>query len=403
MDLREKRLTEYNLSDEEFEEIIGLCLDKVEGNNDLDWQDIVDKYNLPINRDTLRKNMTGLFGSASVFNYYQNKNIKEIDNDEYLDKLDEKKRELERARIQYRDSRNAWQKQNYKDARINDTLDILEEKISNLGVIYYSPTTHEKKVSDRELVVTLADLHIGQTFDNLFGKYNSTIAEQRLNKYLDKIIEIIELYDIGKVHVVGLGDNVSGSIHKNIQVTNRENAIEQIKICSELITGFCYELTKLCDVMFYNVAGNHSRLEKKEDADHYERTDDLIGWIVCNSLKHIENFHDMNHRRYDIGIVDVIVCSKYSIIGVHGDFDNMNKTGISNLCMFLQFSPYMIVKGHMHSPAYMEYNNVKCVQAGSMAGTGDQYTLEKRLTGKPSQTAMLFNQDGLECIYNIEL
>lgn len=40
-----------------------------------------------------------------------------------LDEIDEKKRELERLKIQFRDERNAWQKQNYIDARVEQKLD----------------------------------------------------------------------------------------------------------------------------------------------------------------------------------------------------------------------------------------------------------------------------------------
>ena len=320
-----------------------------------------------------------------------------------MKKLEEKKRELERLKVQYRDERNAWQKQNYADSRLEETLSILEDELKTLGNTNFAIFPTPVLDSENEMIVCLSDLHIGQTFHSMFGKYNSDIAADRLTKYLSKIVEVGKRHDVHKVHVLGLGDLISGSIHRTIAITNKENVIEQIKLATEYISSFCYELTKVFEVVqFYNVVGNHSRIDKKEDALHDERLDDIIGWAVSLSLSHIENFHYMKHRMLDNGIADLSVCGKF-YIAVHGDMDSNSNQGISNLVMALGFMPEAIIKGHMHSPAYREFNGVKMIQSGSLAGSGDDHTLEKRLTGKPSQTLLVCNDGGIECIYNVEL
>ncbi len=43
------------------------------------------------------------------------------------------------------------------------------------------------------------------------------------------------------------------------------------------------------------------------------------------------------------------------------------------------------------------------VQSGSMPGSGDDHTIELRLSGKPSQTVLVCNKDGIECNYTVEL
>ena len=195
---------------------------------------------------------------------------------------------------------------------------------------------------------------------------------------------------------------LSGNIHKTIQVTNRENVIDQIKIASELISSFCYELTKHFSVVFMSsVSGNHSRMDRKEEALHDERLDDIIAWGVELSLKHIDNFHVLN-RKIDNGITDMNIRGK-SYIAVHGDMDMFNKTGVSNLCMHLGFIPYAITYGHLHTCAVDETNGVKMIRGGSLAGSGDDYTIEKRLSGKPSQMVCVCNKKGVSCYYPIEL
>ena len=254
------------------------------------------------------------------------------------------------------------------------------------------------------MICVLSDLHIGQTFKSLWGEYNTDIAKERLNKYLDEILVIQKVHSSEKCFVLLQGDVISGNIHRTIQISNKENVIEQIKIAIELISSFCYELTKyFSQVYLYNVAGNHSRLvENKDIAVHNERFDDFIGWDVGRTLKHIENFHMVTHRNLDIGIADMNVRNK-TYIAVHGDFDAFNKQGVLNLCSMLGFFPYACLYGHLHTPSYDEVNGVKMVRSGSLSGSGDDYTIEKRLCGEPCQTVLVCDKKGIRCTYNVVL
>lgn len=326
-----------------------------------------------------------------------------VDSAAQLEEITLQKRELERAKIAFRDERNAWQRQNYADKRAEETLEILERELKVIGNANFE--VHETPIisSDKEMIVCLSDLHIGQTFASVFGEFNSSIAKERLNKYLNKVIDVAKLHNVKKVHVLSLGDQISGSIHKSIAITNKENVVDQIRLATEYISSFCYELTKYFEVVqFYNVSGNHTRVDRKDDALHNERLDDTIGWAVSLSLNHIENFHYMKHRNLDIGLVDMNVCGK-TYIGCHGDYDPMTKQGVSNLCMLLGFIPHGLFRGHMHYPAMNELNGVKVIQSGSLAGSGDDHTIECRLTGKPSQTLCVCDNRGIDAIYNVEL
>lgn len=319
-----------------------------------------------------------------------------------LEKMMAEKREIERKKIQFRDERNAWQKQNYIDARVEEKLDKLEKELTSLGKVNFEKHEEVNISSDNDMLVILSDLHIGQTFNSVFGKYNIDIAKNRLNELLNHIISIQKTHHSEKCYVSLQGDLISGNIHKSIQVTNRENVIEQIKIATELISSFCYELSKHFRVVFMtSVVGNHTRIDKKEDAIHDERLDDLISWAVELSLKHIGNFHVLK-RNIDTGIVDISIRNK-TYIGVHGDMDSYNKSGVQNLCLALGFVPYAILFGHLHTCSIDEANGVKMIRGGSLAGCGDQYTIEKRLTGKPSQMVCICNSDGVMAYYPVEL
>ncbi len=89
-----KALSDYGLSEEQYEQLIKDCEDKLNGMNDYDWSDLVKKYNLNVSNDFLRKSFTGLIGGANIKQYYQNKrnDSKSCLDKDYITELDEKER-----------------------------------------------------------------------------------------------------------------------------------------------------------------------------------------------------------------------------------------------------------------------------------------------------------------------
>lgn len=322
---------------------------------------------------------------------------------EQSDIINNKIRDLEVAKIQLRDERTAWNKQNYIAARVEQKLDYLEEVFEGFSKYHFPKITNTRtELSDNDALVLLSDFHIGQCFDSSFGTYDPEIAWLRLNKLYFEIIDIKKRHNCENCYISLLGDLISGNIHKNIQVTNRENVIEQIKTAVELISSFCYQLAgEFKNVYFTDVTGNHSRIDKKEDAIHDERLDSLVSWMVEKLMKDVDNFEVVNDK-LDTGISVLDIRGK-NYVSVHGDYDSYSKGGVLNLASAIGFIPYAVLFGHNHTCAFSEVNNIKMIRGGSLSGSGDQHTIEKRLTGKPSQMVCVCDENGVECCYPIEL
>lgn len=352
------------------------------------------------NESEVRKRMYGMKRMIELHDKYENNSTPNND----VIEIQLAKRELEAAKVQFRDERAAWNRQNTIDARVNQKLDYLETVLKESGERMYIPSSVEVCVgnSDNDLLVILSDLHIGAAFSSEWGEYNSDIATRRLNQYIREIVKIADRHNSENCFVSIQGDLISGNIHKSIQVTNRESVIDQIKIAANLITDFCFELSNYFKkVTITNVSGNHSRIDKKEDALHSERLDDLIGWIVKNSLSHINKI-TFKENNLDIGIASIDIRGK-EYIAVHGDYDSYSSSGVSNLCMMIHRIPYAILYGHLHHCSVDEVNGVKMVRGGSLAGSGDTFTIEKRLSGKPSQMVCVCSSAGIEAYYPVEL
>lgn len=325
------------------------------------------------------------------------------ENDVFISELDEAKRELEKEKVKLRDERNAWKKQNRDQARIEedisklgDMLSVMSDSISDVIGICDSKSDE----SGTDMIVVLSDLHIGQTFSNYFGEYNSDIAKERLDRYLREACDIGKKNNIDNVYIMCVGDLISGNIHKTVQVTNRENLIEQIKLASEYVSRFCMGLChEFSSVSFVNVSGNHSRIDNYKDAMHDERLDDLIGFIVKNIMSGFDNFKYIENN-IDGGIASVRIRGK-DYVAVHGDYDKFSESGVSRLSMMLGFVPYSIIYGHLHHNEFSSCSNVKLIRGGSLASTGDQFTLEKRIKGEPSQMICLVDMNGIKSLHPI--
>lgn len=315
-------------------------------------------------------------------------------------------REIKKEKIKLRDERTESNRGIRIEARVEDKLDYLEDIISKQGKIDYKPLKPEERKaiqikSDNDLVIMLSDLHIGQTFASAWGRYDLEVAKDRMQQYLHKIIEIKDRHNSENCFVTLQGDMISNSIHKSIAITNRENVIEQVIEASEMVTSFLAELSRYFNnVTVASVVGNHSRIDKKEDALKDERLDTIIEWYAKSKLEDFENIEFVD--AFDNTFTSFVVRDKVYFV-VHGDYDQMNQSGLAKLSMMAGFFPYCVLFGHKHFPATTEINGIKLVQSGSLPGSGDDHTIELRLSGRPSQTVLVCTDKGIECNYTVEL
>ena len=367
------------------------------------WQSITDV----VNREVLGDDEMSYRTESSWRKRYQAARafyvncFSKMGTEEHQRKMDAINRELARNTIKMRDQRRSWQKQNYEATRFDEIMDLLEEKMDHFGKLNFAPHPSPIVDGDKSMIICLSDLHIGQCFHSYFGEYNSEIAKQRLAKYLDECLTIARENHVSKAYCFLLGDNISNSLHKTIEVSNKENVIDQLKLSIEYITSFCYELTKHFEhVYLASASGNHTRLQPKDLAQHSERLDAFIAWDVCRFLQHIDNFHSLLHRSIDDGIGAVNIDGKNYLL-IHGDYDTPNKNGYLNLANIVGFFPDYVLCGHKHFCFYSQES--RFIQSGSLAGSGDDYTIEQRLAGSASQMVCVVDQTGVRSVYPVIL
>ena len=364
--------------------------------DDLSWQEISNRIDavlrpgVPPHAETVYRKEYG-----TLMRWYDMGAITVVDTPPPTQELENKLEELRRERVRLRDERTEENKQIRAIARVEQQLDHLEELVDKRERKQMLTPTFElvDPKKGRDMIVMLSDLHIGAAFDSAFGKYDPDTACSLLGLYLAQVLELGMKANVENVWLVLLGDLISGNIHKSIAVSNRESVMEQVVDAADAVTEFAgYLASDFPHVHVINVSGNHSRIEPKDVALKDERLDDLIGFIAKRALRDTENVSFC--QRQDTTLDWAWIRGKLYAF-VHGDFDDMSEKAVAKLSSMIGAAPYCICCGHCHSPLYKEPLGVRVIQGGCLPGSGDDYTVEKRLMGEPSQTALIVDETGI--------
>lgn len=397
----EKELKKYNLSTEDYENLLKDCSDKLNHINDLDWSEICQKYHLNFNGDTLRKAcQPPLFGSIFVSEYF---NWKSFDNnDVYINSIKEKIQELERAKVKARDERTELlrvireeaRKESYKD----QILRCIKEYVHS--PIEFSPTLKQMaSSSDNDLIISCTDIHAGIEIDNYFNQFNENVLKDRFEQYLQKIFDVQQTHHSENAYVI-LSELVSGIIHNELRIENNKNLIEQFLLVINCISDFLTALSyKFNSVSVFVAPGNHSRISpKKEDSLKGENIDHFAIPYLQAKLQNFKNIYLFeNDIEESVSIFEVrdnlIMCS-------HGDKDSP-KDVVQKFSLFFGAIPDIIYLGHRHKNGMTKIYNTTVIESGTMSGT-DNYALDSRLNTAPSQTISVINKNGLDCLYDVK-
>lgn len=366
---------------------------------DVDYSELSELvYGQPYSSDVARRM---LYGSRRTLELMDEERAAGGGSSAYSDEIDAKMIELRKERQKFYDMRNAFNRVIRERSRQEELNEILVSAVQsgNLPRLSYEPAYIEP--SDNDLLCSLNDIHYGIDIHNAWNTYNPEICRKMMCRYLDRIITIAERHGSENCYVFNNGDSISGKIHYTIQIANKENVIEQVKGVSELIAEFLAELSKHFNtVTFVSVAGNHSRLDTKDNSPLDERLDDLIDWYLSARLQNFENIIVGGSEKIDSTMYLLDIRGK-TYAGVHGDFDG-SATKIAALQTMAQRPLYAVLSGHLHHNKIDEVQGVKTIMAGSFMGM-DDFCIQKRIYGKPEQMVCVCDDSGVVCHYDIPL
>lgn len=318
----------------------------------------------------------------------------------YIEELKKERQELYKERQKLSDERTELNRLLRREARKESYLELVQRIISeNVEPIEFN-TTNIEIDSNNSLLIHCTDLHSGIEIDNFKNKFNENILKQRIEKYIQEIIKIQKRHNSKNAYVV-VGEILSGLIHNNLRLQNNLDLIEQFKFASELISNMLLTLSNYFEnVYMYTTMGNHSRISpKKEDALDGENFDILLPYYLKARLQNINNISiEDNTLMEDVAMFRI---HGKLIMSSHGHKDSPSNV-VQNFTLLCGKCPDIVLLGHRHTNGLDTVFNTKVIQSGCCSGV-DQYALDIRKATRPEQTVSVIDNNGLVCIYDIQL
>lgn len=404
----ENTLKEYNLTIDDYEQLLKDCSDKVSKISDTDWSEIANKYGIQWNGDSLRKaQQPPILGGAFVRDYYIWKNSNDLNNDNYLNELKNIKDEIFKEKKKLYDQRREYNKLLTHDARAEHLNSELVSVVNQMNVtLPLIPPEKWKTINTKkEALACWSDWHYGMITDNIWNKYDTDICVERVQTLVDYTIEYLTVNNIDMLSIVLLGDAAHGACHTSCRIQSEEDTCDQIMHVSEIMAEAINQISKYVNhITVYSCYGNHLRtVQNKEDSIDSDNMEKLIPWWLKQRLK--DNFKvDIVDSKYKEFVrIDIL---GYKICCVHGNYDRFKDFGVTvNTIFSKKFNETIdyTISGDKHHLEEFEQFDIESILIRSLCGT-DDYANEKRLYSKPGQTLIIFNNEyGRESTYHIPL
>lgn len=403
MDL-ETKLESLGLSMEDYENCLGDIFDKLNGDNDLDWEDIKIKYNIPYSRDTLKKANNTVFGGFAVLNYL-NKHKNRLADDTFLQKMHELRKEKNKIQTE----KLELNKNLREVARDELVVEHIEKAIAELP-----PIDIPKKIAvtkgDREYLLCFADAHFGIEFEikdlagNVINSYSPEIFKKRMADLIAQLVNTIKANNIRKLSVWELGDGIQGILRLNSQLMQlRYGVIESSILYAEYMANWLTMLSEYVVVDFQMVTdSNHNQLRlcgAPKNAFPDENMSKVISAFLKERLKNNPNItitENPTGMNYD-------VFAGSSVIGIHGEEKNLEQT-VNDLSRVYNTKIDYVIAGHKHHSSVTEVGmNAEAIHIRSIIGV-DPYSMTFNKVSNAGASLFVFETDkGKVCEYTYKL
>lgn len=315
----EKRINDYGMTPKQYEDSFEEITKKVLGKSDKDWTEIIDEYNIPLSRNTLRNACSNVYGSVFVKKYFdkksENESVKDkedINEDITLllhkykeqtdvnkdgsytsDKLikinDEDLKDPEFLLKAHGFDPNEWELISAKNSiwnqggksgiknlysskvNVKPRIGVTEDEIKTFYedlVRKYNPNTdfwlNIKPDGGILYEIPVMDLHYGKfASGNLTnGAYDYNEAERCFNTIVSEAIEDIKSRNVAKI-LMPIGndllhfDNVQGTTTRGTAQDTNMRHQEMFKGCVEMLIDGITALSEYAPVDIIYVPGNH--------------------------------------------------------------------------------------------------------------------------------------------------
>jgi hypothetical protein len=270
----------------------------------------------------------------------------------------------------------------------------------------YKPKAHKRTTHDEhEFVLLWSDLHAGEVVSeeetNSINSYDWKTMLNRHERLREGLLSYADNrpYPVRKLHILALGDMLSGDIHDELVETNEMPLAEAtVQLGLDGAEWLASLGEHFEEIEMTGVVGNHPRAKRKPQA---KRAFDNADWIAYHTMRLALRKHErISFQVPKASAWPVVVAKRWRLLALHGDgirstMPGVPWGGVMRRVNALQ-SQYSqagqpidcYCLGHFHSLNLVESNAGRIAMNGSVKGV-DEYSLRAFGGGRGPQQLLL--------------
>jgi predicted phosphodiesterase len=330
------------------------------------------------------------------------------------------------ATIKSKASAKEFKRQNDQLIEFNGKFnEILKESVKkkfSTKLKSYKTKTIKPKKTDKEAVLLISDWHYGEVVIpnalNFMNVYDVATADERIEQIFKMHSDYLIENQINKTTIVGLGDQISGSIHDELSQSNEIKDTEAVIRVGDIIIKELINLSQIQEkVKFINIVGNHSRLTKeKRFKDKVETSlEYILGHYIKSAIDTLKE-HNSNFNNIEVevpnsffiveevaGLKLLLMHGDISLRGVKGLRTMKNVNTMANELKDFEMDFDVACVGHYHNFNVLSLNKRKLICNASLVGVNEYAAGLGVFSNEISQTLFTVNEGKLEDIKILDL
>lgn len=251
-----------------------------------------------------------------------------MESDEYSDKLEEQRREIEKQRQKLYATKTEYTRQIRQQSRFELFYENVAKEIKELAVPNFVGL--DCSINNKEYIISIADIHAGANFITETNRYSFDEITNRFNKLLNYSINFVCEHQLNGIKVLCLGDDVQGILRLSDLQLNESSVVKATVFVAKTIANFLNELSKYCYIEYYHTpTSNHSQIRPLGTKASEIASED-VEYIICNYIKDVLVNNDRITINTNFGYEYIeIPIFNFKTIAMHGhtikNIDNVLK------------------------------------------------------------------------------
>lgn len=344
----DEELSKVGLTRKQYENAMSDIIDKINGEKDIDWSEIHDKYNLRGSTDFFRQAASRRpFGGAFVYEYFvKNKTLKDHSSD-----IDNKLDEIKREKIKLQTLNVERNRLDRRDAKQQLYFEYIGSVCEQLELPDFQPLFIQSPNNPISYICTLSDIHYGASFKSQNNEYNREIARERLELLCSLLYDFVEKHEVNTLYILELGDSIQGLLRLSDLNLNDTSVVKAVVEISRLLAQFLNQLSAFVNIEYYHApTANHTQL-RVLNAKASELAAEDVEYIIGNYIKDLcSNNSRINVHLAEEGKEYITVDIPFgNIYAMHGHQIKNIENSIRDLSMLVgEHIPYLLL-GHYHN------------------------------------------------------